>query len=61
MDTLLTVKMGKTMRKKSYRQRKRARQIRREMALALAIALAMIPLAYFASAIGFVLHANMLG
>ena len=47
------------MRKKSYRQRKRARQIRREMAMALAIALAMIPLAYFASAIGFVLRANM--
>jgi len=49
------------MRKKSYRQRKRARQIRREMALALAIALALIPLAYFSSAIGFILHANMMG
>ena len=47
------------MRKKSYRQRKRARQIRRELAQAIAIALAMIPLAYFFSAIGFVLRANM--
>ena len=49
------------MRKKSFRQRKRARQIRREMAQVIAIALALIPLAYFSSAIGFVLHANMLG
>ena len=59
MDILLTVKKGNAMRKKSYRQRKRARQIRRELAQAIAIALAMIPLAYFFSAIGFVLRANM--
>ena len=47
------------MLKKSFRQRKRARQIRREMAQVIAIALALIPLAYFASAIGTILHANM--
>ena len=47
------------MRKKSFRQRKRARKFRRELAQAIAIALAMIPLAYFASAVGFVLRANM--